>query len=197
VQTIVAAAERILSQKHGKRYFRYQSNKEGSFEFGPNEEGCALENRLDGKFVIKTTEANFSLRDVVFKYKDLMEVEDSFRELKDFIRVAPVRHWRYRRVKAHFFICVLALLLERYLREKLKKAGLEFSAREALERLKNIRVVENRVGHLNLKYVTPPTQELDRILAACGIFKLPRILSDGYAKGDHQPKRKPALNWLK
>jgi transposase len=178
VKTIVTQAEKILSRKHGKRYFVYDAKGEGQFEFRPNEKNLALEESLDGKFVIKTTEGQLSLKEAVFKYKDLMKIEDGFRDLKDFIRVAPVFHWRYRRVKAHVFICVLALLLERYMEKKLHQAGLALSARKALEKLKNIKVVTNRVGTLILKYVTPPTQELDRILAACGIFELPKILPD-------------------
>ena len=60
--------------------------------------------------------------------------------------------------------------------KKLKKAGLDLTARAAITKLKNVKVVTNQVGHLNLKYVTPPTPELSKILAACGIFKLQRIL---------------------
>lgn len=101
-----------------------------------------------------------------------------FRDLKDFIRVAPVFHWRYRRVKAHIFICVLALLLERYLEQKMHKAGLNISARKVIEKLKNIKVVTNRVGPLTLKYVTPPNQELEKLLMVCGIYKLPKILNE-------------------
>lgn len=178
VKNIVVACEHILSNKHGRRYFIYEVLKDGHFEFGLNEKNLALEENLDGKFVIKTTEDNLSLKKVVFKYKDLMDIEDSFRDLKDFIKVAPVFHWRYRRVKAHIFICVLALLLERYMEQKLKYHKLKFSARGALQKLQNIKVVENQVGELILKYITPPNQEQERLLAACGIYKLPKILSD-------------------
>lgn len=177
-KTLIIAAEKILSHKHGKRYFTYEVKENGSFEYAVNQKAISTEEKLDGKFVIKTTETNLSLKEVVFKYKDLMDVEDGFRQLKDFIRVAPVYHWRYRRVKAHLFICVLALLLERYLEKKLLQAGLDLSARKAIEKLKNIKVVETQVGSLTLKYVTPPDQELDKILSACGIFKLPRILNE-------------------
>ncbi len=178
VKNIVAACEHILSNKHGRRYFIYDALKDGHFEFGLNEKNLALEENLDGKFVIKTTEDNLSLKQVVFKYKNLMEIEDSFRDLKDFIKVAPVFHWRYRRVKAHIFICILALLLERYMEQKFKSYKLKFSARGALQKLQNIKVVENQVGELILKYITPPNQEQERLLAACGIYKLPKILSD-------------------
>lgn len=192
-QGIIAAAERILSHKHGKRYFSYRSNGDGHFEFEPNEKGISWEEKLDGKFIVKTTEQNLSLKEVVFKYKDLMEVEDGFRDLKDFIRVAPVFHWRYRRVKAHLFICTLALLLERYMEQKLKNAGLVISARKALEKLKAIKVVQNKVGHLILKYVIPPNPELEKILAACGIFKLPKILPETQRLKNESNPKGPAL----
>ena len=178
IRTITIAAEKILSHRNGKRYFRYRVEKDRSFVFEPNEKGRALEDKLDGKWVIRTIEKDLPFKDVVFKYKDLLEVEDGFRHLKDFIKVAPVNHWRYRRVKAHVFICVLALLLERLLDEKLKEAKMDLSARKALEKLKTIKVVSNRVAHLDLKYVTPPTEELDKILAACGLYKLPKILAE-------------------
>lgn len=191
IRTITIAAEKILSHQNGKRYFRYQVTKDRSFTFEANEEGRRLEEKLDGKWVIKTTEQKLSLKEVVMEYKGLLEVEDGFRHLKDFIRVAPVHHWRYRRVKAHVFICVQALLLERLLDRKLKDAKIDLSARKALEKLKRIRVVSNRVGNLELKYVTPPTEELARILAACGIHKLPKILAAPMPKRATTPKKSP------
>ena len=178
VRTITIAAEKILSHRNGKRYFRYRVEKDRSFAFEPHEGGRRLEEKLDGKWVIRTIEKDLSLKDIVFKYKDLLEVEDGFRHLKDFIKVAPVYHWKYRRVKAHVFICVLALLLERLLDRKLQEAQIELSARKALEKLKTIKVVSNRIGNLDLKYVTPPTGNLDKILLACGLYKLPKILAE-------------------
>ena len=191
VRAITIAAEKILSHRNGKRYFRYGVEKDRSFSFEPNDEGRALEEKLDGKWVIKTVEHDRSLKEVVYEYKDLLEIEDGFRHLKDFIKVAPVHHRRYRRVKAHVFICVMALLLERLLDEKLKEAKINLSARKALEKLKTIKVVSNRVGNLELKYVTPPTEELDKILAACGLYKLPKIMAEPLPK-----KRPPATKNL-
>lgn len=177
VKSIIVSAEKILNRKNGKRYFNYTSEKDGDFRYNINEEGLLVEEKLDGKFVIKTTEQNLTIEDIVFRYKELTDIEDGFRELKDFIKVSPVYHWRYRRVKAHIFICMLALLLEKYLEQKLHKAGIKLSARKALDKLKNIKIVENQVKHLNLKYVTPPNQETEKILEACGIFNLPKILN--------------------
>ena len=36
-----------------------------------------------------------------------------FDDLKHFVDIHPVRHWREVRVRAHVFLCILALLLKR------------------------------------------------------------------------------------
>ena len=45
--------------------------------------------------------------------KNLQEVEILFDDLKNFVDIRPIRHWLEVRVRAHVFICVLALLLKR------------------------------------------------------------------------------------
>ena len=176
-KVIVASCEKILNKKHGKRYFNYEVGK-GKFEFYRNEKNIEYEEKLDGKFMIKSTEKTFSLKEIVMGYKDLMNVEKMFRDLKDFIEVAPVYHQANRRVRAHIFVCVLALLIQKYIEKKLANARMKISAQKVLSKLKTIKVVINQVGELNLKYVIPPAQELSRILRVFDIQKLPRILSD-------------------
>ena len=50
---------------------------------------------------------------VVQSYKNLKEVEVLFDDLKNFVDIRPIRHWLEVRVRAHVFICVLALLMKR------------------------------------------------------------------------------------
>lgn len=176
IRAITIAAEKILSHRNGKRYFHYHVDQDGAFSFEPNESGRRMEEKLDGKWVIRTIEKDLTMKQIVFRYRDLLEVEDGFRQLKDFIKVAPVFHWKYRRVKAHVFICVLALLLQKLLNQKLEQAKVDLTAKKALEKLKRIKVVSNKIGSMDLNYVTPPTEELDKILAAVNIYKLPKIL---------------------
>ena len=45
--------------------------------------------------------------------KNLKEVEMLFDDLKNFVDIRPIRHWLAVRVRAHVFICILALLLKR------------------------------------------------------------------------------------
>jgi len=177
VKTIVSRCEKILNKKHARRYFTYEV-KEGKFEFNRNIEKIKYEEQLDGKFIIKTTEKNLTLEEIVTKYKELMEVEKSFREIKDNLKVTPIYHYLDRRVKAHIFICVLALLIRRYIENKLKKINLNLSVDKFIEKLKNIKIVINQIKHLSLKYVTPPDNTLKKILNIFGIVNLPKILPD-------------------
>ena len=71
--------------------------------------------------MIKTTEKTLSLKEIVLGYKDLMNIEKMFRDLKDFIEVAPVYHRLNRRVRAHIFVCVLALLVQKYMHSGILK----------------------------------------------------------------------------
>ena len=176
-KTVVASSEKILNKKHGKRYFNYEVDKE-KFEFYRKKESIEYEEKIDGKFMIKTTEKTLSLKEIVLGYKDLMNIEKMFRDLKDFIEVAPVYHRLNRRVRAHIFVCVLALLVQKYMEKKLNYAKMKISSQKVLSKLKTIKVVINQVRELNLKYVLTPTQELSRILRVFDIQKLPRILSD-------------------
>ena len=84
-------------------------------------------------------------------------------------------------------------MLERLLERKLKEANVDVSARKALDELKRIRVVANRVGNLELKYVTPPTEDLSKILAACGTYKLPKILAEPVRPKRLLPKHRAIL----
>ncbi len=177
VKPIISKAEEILRHKHGKRYFLYEAGV-GKFDYWFNEQNIASEEKLDGKFIIKTKEKGLTTEEIVKRYKDLADVEEIFKELKDFLRVMPIYHYADRRVKAHILVCVLALFLQKYFEQKLEKAKIEISSEKAINMLKRIKVVINQVGHLTLKYVTPPESKIMKILGVVGVTNLPNILSD-------------------
>jgi hypothetical protein len=63
------------------------------------------------------------------------------------------------RVQAHIYVATLAFVIHRALEKKLKAAGLDISATEALNALKCVRVVDFSLGDSATKRsVTRPTQ---------------------------------------
>jgi len=73
----------------------------------------AAEERLDGKFLLSTSDPDITAEDVALGYKNLLEAERSFRDLKGILRLRPVFHRLEQRIRAHILICWLALLLVR------------------------------------------------------------------------------------
>jgi transposase len=139
-EKIGAAAARVLARNHGSRYYDWRL-RDGSFEFFEHPTHLNRERRLEGRYVIATSEAGITAVDAVAQYKELMEVERGFRHLKDVIDLRPIHHRTAGRIQAHIFVATLALLLERLLERRLQEAGVDLSAASALEAASTIRAV--------------------------------------------------------
>jgi len=142
---IGAAAQRIMQAHHGYRYYRWRVD-EGRFSFEEDPVHLEKEKRIEGKYLIATSEASLGALEAVRMYKELSEVERGFRCLKDVLEMRPIYHKSERRVRAHIFVAALALLLTRVLERRLKDAGVDLSTEEALQALSTIRLVSFKVG---------------------------------------------------
>jgi transposase len=73
----------------------------------------AREAKLDGKFLLRTSDESLSPADLAEGYKALYEAERGWRDLKHTIDMRPAYHRREDRIEAHVQLCWLALLLLR------------------------------------------------------------------------------------
>ena len=73
----------------------------------------AAEARLDGKFLLRTSDPSLSAAEVATGYKQLLEVERAWRDMKTTLELRPVYHRKEERIRAHVLLCWLALLLVR------------------------------------------------------------------------------------
>jgi transposase len=71
------------------------------------------EENLDGKYLLRTPDPKLSAEDIATGYKQLLEVERGWRDMKQVIDLRPVWHRREDRIRAHVILCWLALLLAR------------------------------------------------------------------------------------
>jgi len=69
--------------------------------------------KLDGKYLLSTSDKSLSAEDIALGYKHLMEVERAFRTLKSTLSLRPVYHTKDDRIRSHVMLCWLALLLVR------------------------------------------------------------------------------------
>jgi transposase len=98
-----------------KKFFTFarDTKSKKAVGYSLNQEKIEQEKKIDGIFVLLSSRYDLKAREVVESYKNLKEVEMLFDDLKNFVDIRPIRHWLPVRVRAHVFICVLALLLKR------------------------------------------------------------------------------------
>jgi Transposase DDE domain len=71
------------------------------------------EENLDGKYLLRTSDPKMTAEDIALGYRQLLEVERGWRDLKQVIDLRPVYHRKEERIRAHVILCWLALLLSR------------------------------------------------------------------------------------
>ena len=121
---ILSAAE--IGMKAGRTINKYKVAKHFTLSIGDGriswvrkEENIAHEKALDGIYIVRTSEpaGRLSTGDVVRAYKRLGNVEKAFRTFKGIdLRVRPIHHRLAARVRAHFFLCMLAYYVEWHMR---------------------------------------------------------------------------------
>jgi transposase len=165
-EKIGAAVERIMQKYHGYRYFDWKLSA-GTLEFSESETHLGREKKIEGKYVITTSEKGLSVLDAVAMYKELTDVESGFRQLKDVMAMRPIYHQVEPRVKAHIFVAALALLVQRLLGRRLKEAGVELSPARAMQVLSTVRLVTFHLeGQAERRGMAGGSQDARRVLKA-------------------------------
>jgi Transposase DDE domain len=99
-----------LSAKRGYKRFLRQT-KTGKLRI--DRATVNVEAHLDGKFLLRTSDPTLTAEDVALGYKQLLEIERAWRDMKTTLDLRPVHHRKEDRIRAHVLLCWLALLLIR------------------------------------------------------------------------------------
>jgi transposase len=110
---------------------------DGEVEVLPNKKTRAWEEKIDGMLLVETTDLKSEPEEVIQRYKELAEIERGFRALKSTLELRPLNHWTEKRIRAHVFLCILALQMERWMRKKLG----DISVPKAIRILRRIKAV--------------------------------------------------------
>jgi hypothetical protein len=139
----------------------------------------AADAKLDGKYLLRTSDPHLSTEDIALGYKQLLEVERGWRDMKQILDLRPVFHRLEDRIRAHVLLCWLALLLVRVVETRTTSNGEATSwprARDSLQRL-HVGVFTGPAG--TFRQTTTPTDETRRLHAALNLPLPPRILHLG------------------
>lgn len=119
--------------------------------------------KLDGVYVIMTNVKKVRPKDLIIAYRNRMEIERSFNQLKNFVEIRPVYHHNEERIRAHVSICVLAYLLNNTVMHlvRQKKDFEELTAQAVYNYLRSCKLVElSAAGEQNLKLTTPTDDQI-------------------------------------
>ena len=132
----------------------------------------AAEKRLDGKYLIHTSDDTLSIEDIVLGYKQLKVIERGFRTLKTELELRPVYHRRPQRIKAHVLLCFLALLLIRVAENETGDTWFHLH-----RELKKLSLVTLKMPERTVRQTTETTARHREIMAKCKLKLPPKIWS--------------------
>lgn len=119
-------------------------------ELSFDEELVKKEEQFDGFYGL-TTNLGDDVKEIVAINHNRWKVEQCFRILKTDFSARPIYHYKDDRIKVHFLICFLALLIFRLFQQKIKKPGFnETSSNKILDCLKDINFCQLENGYVNL-----------------------------------------------
>jgi hypothetical protein len=105
-----AKLEGVISTKPGLKKF-LRTTPGGLLRI--DKKRIAAEANLDGKYLLRCSDPHLSSEDIARGYKQLLEVERGWRDMKSVLDLRPVYHRREDRIRSHVMLCWLALLLVR------------------------------------------------------------------------------------
>lgn len=92
-----------------------------------NNESIKKESRMDGFYLIVTSETNMEAMDIFKKYHSLNDIEETFKVTKSFLKVRPVYLQREERIKAHVLVAYTSLIILRILEKNILKSEYSYS----------------------------------------------------------------------
>jgi transposase len=130
----------------------------------------AAEERLDGKYLLATSDPHLSAEDVALGYKNLLQAERSFRDMKSTLALRPVYHRLEPRIRAHVLLCWLALLLVRVAERRAEMTWTTIN-----RQLSRVHAVTLTGTAGTVVHTTPLNTIQAGIVSACGLPQPPAV----------------------
>ena len=172
-QKLASQVGRALQRLKAHKYFEYAINQNGQLQWSRRTEAIQAERIRDGLYLLGTNAGAEQIPSagVLSHYKNLLEVEDAFCHLKDYLRVRPVFHRRPDRVRNHVRICFLAYWLSAKLQRQWRQKDQTIEVHNLLRQLQTIRLGRLEVAGKPFKtMVTQVPRDLNGILTKLGLL---------------------------
>ena len=173
-----------------RRYLRKSSEAKGKHAFEIDAGKLAEEARFDGIFVLRVN-AKVTPLQAVLKYRELLQVEQLFRQSKAVLDTRPIFHSSDAAIRGHVFCTFLALLLQKRLNALVQSAGGKIEWSTLLRELDRLSQARMRCGEKDWLIRTDATPAVAAIFRQAHIALPPRAQQTSPPKPPptHQAKR--------
>jgi transposase len=164
-------SKRVCALLSSKRFGRFLRQTAGG-KLRIDRTAVAEAARYDGKWVITSNDDTLTAEDLALGYKQLLRVEQAWRQIKSGLDLRPVFHYRPWRIQAHVSITVIGLLLERIAEIR---AGDTW--RNVCAQLESVKVVEYDHDSTRIQQSSELVPELVALLERLKVASPPKLLS--------------------
>jgi len=161
-ESMFRQADKLLGKN--RRIFELKI-KENEIGISFKKEVYDYEKKIAGKFLL-VTNTNEKADKIMKSYKELQMVENAFDEIKNFLDIRGIYHWKERRVRAHVFVCVLSFLIESII-ERFS----DESARTTLRKLERIKIINLDLKKKTKQFLTTISKDTEKIFSELKIQK--------------------------
>lgn len=176
-QKIASQVGRTLQRLKAHKYFTYRVEDSGLLKWERKAQAIAAESAHDGWYLLHTslTPRQIDAPGIQRHYKNLLEVEEAFCELKSYLKVRPVFHRKPERVINHVRICFLAYWISARLARDWRASGETGEVTRILRELQTIRLGQISLatsGTPLLARLTKVPPHLNTLLAKLNLLHL-------------------------
>ena len=115
--------------------------------------------------------------ELLSRYSDLWQIEETFRITKHDLKVRPIYHYKPSRIKAHIALCFLSLTLMRHLQYNLKSKNINISMNKLNDELRSMQhsICKDSYTGLLLKIPSAQSPLSKKIYSTLGIKRNEKI----------------------
>ena len=167
----LAQGDKALVGNSGfRRYLKTVSAR----HFAIDEERVAEDARFDGLYVLRTNTKLTPLQ-VMLRYRDLLRVEQLFRQAKAVLATRPIYHSSDMAIRGHVFCSFLALLLAKELEDRLRRHGVATEWGDILRDLDRLQEIQLEQDGKRFLLRTPTTGVAGKLFQAVGVALPPNL----------------------
>src|SRR5712672_3637703 len=158
----------------GNSGFRRYLKTVSAEHFAVDETRVAEDARFDGLYVLRTNTKLTPLQ-VMLRYRDLLRVEQLFRQAKAVLATRPIYHSSDMAIRGHVFCSFLALLLVKELEDRLHRHNIAAEWDDILRDLDRLQEIELEQDGKRFLLRTPTTGVAGKLFQAVGVALPPNL----------------------